>query len=64
MASAFHLSPGKSLLAGEMEGLWVSSACLPGAPRCLRGSVWSLPALGGVRGKHLGLFVPAASLAC
>lgn len=29
MASAFHLSSGKSLLAEWMEGLWVSSACLP-----------------------------------
>lgn len=34
-AFAFHLSPGNSVLAGEMEGLWVSLACLPEALCCL-----------------------------
>lgn len=46
-AFAFHLSPGNSVLAGEMEGLWVSLACLPGR-KCLLP-----PSLGGGRENTL-----------
>lgn len=41
--------------AGRVDGRAVGElgmpACLPGALRCLQGSVCSLPALGGVRGS-------------